>query len=350
MPDVDECTYPGIWSTAMNTGIPMCRLAALLTTTVVALGQAAPRKAIAQRPAAQRPAAPDPFSTAPARVPIGANFSRLELVTIGVATAAGIVMMAFGTRVFGAPAPSLGPPDPESFDRRWADRLHTDNGTGGRFLARIPDVTGMFVNPYLPALAYGIDVVAIGRTGTPWLTRDPNPDHRLAAYTEAIGWTLLATGITKTLVGRQRPYVVLNHPELAGSPDERNLSFFSGHSAVMFAAASFIALDVSRRLQDGPLASASPARRWLEGAALPYFFAYGPAALVAVSRVIDQQHWPSDVLIGALVGTGIGHAAYLAHFDDRGRPRGPDPSYTPSPMSVHVSPTPNGVALVGAFP
>ncbi len=343
----------------MNAGTCFRLIATLLATIAVTIGPGAgtPRVAFAQAPAMPPvPAVPAPVqetSTAPVRVPLSANFSRVELVTTGVATAAGIVMMGFGTKLLGSPAPSLGPPDPESFDRRWADRFHTDDGTGGRFLVSIPDVAGMFINPFVPALVYGIDIVAIGRTGSPWLSRDPNPDHRLIAYTEAIGWTLLATGITKVLVGRQRPYVVLNHPELAGPQDEENLSFFSGHSAVMFAVASFVALDASRRLDDGPLANASPVRRWLQGSLLPYFIAYGSAALVAVSRVIDQQHWPSDVLIGSLVGTGIGHAAYLAHFDGRGRPRGPNASYgpnAPTAFTVHLSPTPNGVALVGTLP
>ena len=36
---------------------------------------------------------------------------------------------------------------------------------------------------------------------------------------------------------------------------------------------------------------------------------YGLPALVGLSRIIDQQHWPSDVVMGTLVGTLIGHLA-----------------------------------------
>jgi membrane-associated phospholipid phosphatase len=281
------------------------------------------------------------------RVPLGDNFSRFELVTTGVVLVAGIGILEFGEFLFGVPTPSLGPPAAGSFDRRWADRLHVDDGSGGRFLGRVPDIAGVFV-PYLPGLVYGIGAVGIARGRGSWPFGDPNADHRLAAYAEALGWTALITGVTKLLVGRERPYVVLDHPELGSPTREHNLSFFSGHSSAMFAAASFVALDLSRRLPEGPLRDAPAVRRWLLGCALPYVVAYGAASLVAVSRVIDQQHWPTDVLVGALVGTGIAHLAYLTHFDGRGRPR--RSRDTDSGMALRLVPAPGGVALVGLLP
>jgi undecaprenyl-diphosphatase len=39
---------------------------------------------------------------------------------------------------------------------------------------------------------------------------------------------------------------------------------------------------------------------------------YGCAALIALSRVVGGVHWPSDVLAGALIGTGIGLGAAWA--------------------------------------
>jgi membrane-associated phospholipid phosphatase len=285
----------------------------------------------------------------PGRIPLHQNFSNFELAMTGVGVVTGIVSMALGTTLFGAPAPSIGPPAPDSFDRRWADRLHLDNGAGHAFLGQVPDIAGMYVLPYLPAVFYGIDAVAMARMGAPWWLSDPNQDHRLIAYAEALGWTLTATGVTKMLVGRERPYSVLDHPELVMRPSEKYLSFFSGHSAAMFCAATFVALDASRRLPRGPLAGASPARRFLVGQLLPYVVAYGTASLVAISRVIDQQHWPSDVLMGALVGTTIAHLAYLTHFDELGTPRRARLNDTPPLVTARLVPTLNGAALVGAF-
>jgi membrane-associated phospholipid phosphatase len=246
--------------------------------------------------------------------------------------------MAVGTFIFGAPAPSIGPPAPGSFDR---------------FLWRAPDIGGMFVLPYLPVVFYGIDAAAITFGGAPRWLADPNQDHRFIAFAEALGWTLTATGVNKVLVGRERPYAVLDHPELAMSGREKYLSFFSGHSAAMFCAATFVALDASRRLPRGPLAGASPARRVLLGMVLPYVIGYGTASLVAVSRVIDQHHWPSDVIMGALVGSTIAHLAYLSHFDENGNPRRPhrhDHVHDAPPrLTARLVPTLTGAALVGTF-
>ena len=71
------------------------------------------------------------------------------------------------------------------------------------------------------------------------------------------------------------------------------------------------------------------------------------ASLVGVSRVIDQQHWPSDVLMGALVGSTIAHLAYLTHFDESGQPRRRMTSGDRA--AVRLVPLPTGAAVVGQF-
>jgi len=309
--------------------------------------EAAPVPSTASAAPPPGPVVPAPVPPAPARVPLAASFSPLELATTGVVLATGATMMLFGQRIFGSPTPSLGPPQPGSFDRTWSDRLHLDDGSGHRFLWRAPDIAGFFVLPYLPAIVHGIDAAYTARRGTPRLFDDPSSNHRFFAYTKALAWTLLVAGVTKVVVGRERPYATLGHRELAGPSDEVDVSFFSAHAAIMFAAASFVALDASRRLDAGPLAAASPFRRAVLGTVLPYLLAFGTASVVAVSRIIDQQHWPSDVLVGGLVGGGIAHLAYLTHFDERGQPRGAGGA---GAARVRLVPTPAGVALVGLLP
>jgi hypothetical protein len=76
---------------------------------------------------------------------------------------------------------------------------------------------------------------------------------------------------------------------------------------------------------------------------------YGLATTVSVSRVLAEQHFPSDVLIGSAAGWLIGHYVYRAHhnftltpFDTRPMPRElgmARPHSTQSP-SLHLPPDP----------
>jgi membrane-associated phospholipid phosphatase len=91
----------------------------------------------------------------------------------------------------------------------------------------------------------------------------------------------------KTVVGRARPYADEGpysfHPF---SFTGRNASFVSGHSASAFAVAAVIA-EASRSV-------------------LVDVLSYGLAGLVAVSRVHESKHWPSDVVAGSLLGLFVG--------------------------------------------
>ncbi|HEY0707183.1 MAG TPA: phosphatase PAP2 family protein [Polyangia bacterium] len=303
----------------LRLGFPR-RLGPPLILAVLALGTPRPVAAEPGARASVLPVAAPP--AAPAPVPLSANFSRFELVASATVAVAGATLMLFGTELFGAPAAGMGPPAASSFDARWARRLAISGDR--RFLGGVTDVGGIYVWPALPAIVYGLDVAGRFDRGRPFVrTGELSPHHRLAAYVEAMGLTMFVTGATKSLVGRARPYteVALDRPELRRRSSEDQLSFFSGHSSVAFATGAFVSADVSRALLRGPLAQASTSRRVFLGHLLPAVVGYGVPTLVGISRVIDQQHWPSDVLVGALVGGLIGHWAYTRHFDERGDPR-----------------------------
>lgn len=108
-----------------------------------------------------------------------------------------------------------------------------------------------------------------------------------------LGESLLLAGITtqavKMLAGRSRPYRNDGPWYFAPlqSTNER-LSFPSGHATVAFALSSVL----SERL-DNTWASVG---------------LYSLASLTGLSRVYHNEHWFSDVLLGAVVGTASGLA------------------------------------------
>jgi undecaprenyl-diphosphatase len=102
----------------------------------------------------------------------------------------------------------------------------------------------------------------------------------------AIGSSVLLFMALKGLIGRPRPFVAWPALTCLLAPPDR-FSFPSGHTMTAFAAwAAFAGL--------------------LPGCGLLFLPA---AVLIGVSRVFLGLHYPTDVLVGALLGTGLGLAA-----------------------------------------
>ena len=105
-----------------------------------------------------------------------------------------------------------------------------------------------------------------------------------------------ATATTmKILVGRARPYVGTGPNDYGfgrGLSRGDYKSFPSGHAVAAFAAAAAVTSETSRH---------APDTRWIVGPIM-----YGGAALVGVSRMYNNQHWASDVIVGAGIGTLAG--------------------------------------------
>lgn len=143
---------------------------------------------------------------------------------------------------------------------------------------------------------------------------------------ETYGLTFLLTSVVKLAVRRPRP---LTHradfdKEVRWSGDAR-LSFFSGHSAMSFAAASLLAVLLIEREGVQPAS--------VLGASAGYL----GAALVAYLRIAARKHFLTDVLVGAAVGTTLGLLVPLLHLSPDRPPTasgtaaglGPDPGYHP---------------------
>ena len=105
---------------------------------------------------------------------------------------------------------------------------------------------------------------------------------------------ILTSGI-KLTAGRARPYLSGdNHPGdfqlFRGlTKGDGYQAFPSGHAMAAFAAASAVTAETSRWW---------PGSAWVIGPAM-----YGGATMVGISRMYNNAHWASDVVIGAAIGT-----------------------------------------------
>jgi membrane-associated phospholipid phosphatase len=137
--------------------------------------------------------------------------------------------------------------------------------------------------------------------GSMWLAGRVSKNDRLADLglhgTEALVIGELVGGVIKGTVGRQRPYVRPRDPNSyklfrGFGHNDAYRSFPSGHTTSAFAAAAAVTTETSRFW---------PGSQWYIGPLL-----YGGAALAGVSRMYNNRHWASDVLVGAGIGTFAG--------------------------------------------
>ncbi|MGA8890700.1 MAG: phosphatase PAP2 family protein [Anaeromyxobacteraceae bacterium] len=170
----------------------------------------------------------------------------------------------------------------------------------------------------LPIGAIGYGVLQGYRLG------DPTAGWSSALLiTEATSIALLANVIVKYAVGRARPYVWMGQPGLYGDPRDENLSFFSGHTTLAFA----VAVSAGTLF----LMQGMPGAGWVLGGGLAL------AAFTGYLRMGAEQHYLTDVLTGAAVGSLVGWAVpYLFH-----RPR--KPGEAPQPGAL--IPSPGGIAI-----
>jgi membrane-associated phospholipid phosphatase len=118
---------------------------------------------------------------------------------------------------------------------------------------------------------------AAGRVfGDPALERSV---FRIGAGVVAAG---AAAGAIKLAVGRSRPYETPGDADVV-RPFSGHTSFPSGHTTIAFALAAGI--------------DRVTAARWVP------WVVYPAAGIVGWSRLRDDQHWTSDVVAGALLGT-----------------------------------------------
>ena len=123
-------------------------------------------------------------------------------------------------------------------------------------------------------------------------------------FVDGLASSLIASGIitpiVATFVGRERP--TAEQGAYSFHPFEGR-SFPSGHATQAFAVASVIATSYDQA--------------WVKVAS------YGVATLVAYERVRRGKHFPTDVVVGAVIGTSVGRS--VVHFNRRLRSGEPEP-------------------------
>ena len=256
----------------------------------------------------------------PRDVKVLENYSPLELTTAGVGTVGALVLIGWGSDIFGHPAPGMGPPSEESVDWRFTHWVNPTPDPEKQWLGGVPDLGGYI----LPA-----GTLAFYATGSIGNAVNPNfalgsQTHELIAFTESFAWTMVAVNGLKLMVGRTRPFAVRDDidSEAVGEDEkEQYLSFPSGHSASAAATAFFIFHDLSDHLVHRTFADSHPALRYGVGYALPLAGALGATGTVMYSRIKDQRHWLSDTLVGAFIGGSLATVFYTMHFDEEGNPR-----------------------------
>ena len=111
--------------------------------------------------------------------------------------------------------------------------------------------------------------------------------------TEAAAAALLVNQVVKLLVGRQRPYAHFGN-DLGYSRSEDNVSFYSGHTSLAF---SVVAATVT-------VAS----MRGYAGAGIVAGVGFTLGVGIGYLRIAADQHYVTDVLVGAVIGGLVGWA------------------------------------------
>ncbi|MFL5814100.1 MAG: phosphatase PAP2 family protein [Bdellovibrionia bacterium] len=150
-------------------------------------------------------------------------------------------------------------------------------GNHSQTAATISDVTlgaAMLVPPVLDYLTVG--------AGSAWV-------EDLVVYSEVLSVSGAFTTLSKFTV--QRPIPLEYSGDLSHQDTNGYASFFSGHTALAFAALSAAAITADYRYHLG---------------AWPWLVVAGAGASVAYERVAAGRHFPTDVMMGALAGTVTG--------------------------------------------
>jgi len=202
-------------------------------------------------------------------------------------------------------------------------RLSLDSRRIGGDDMSVPSAIGSFVGGPGP-IALGAALYGFGHVrDNGFVTQTGREVMRAVLVSGAI------TAVAKGTVGRARPFAAPGDPDVFspghGFTNASFASFPSGHTSAAFATATVLARELN---------VAHPSSRWWVNPLL-----FGGATFVGYSRVYQRQHWPSDVIAGAALGTITGYEVVSHARGDR--------SHIGLPFLSHLSvaPSAHGAAI-----
>jgi membrane-associated phospholipid phosphatase len=123
---------------------------------------------------------------------------------------------------------------------------------------------------------------------------------------EAVSAQFILYQTVKLVVGRERPYTHFGR-DVGAAASDKNVSFCGGHAAFAFSIASASVTVASMRGYSGAAAVAG--------------VGFALATGVCYLRIAADQHYLTDVLVGAAIGGLVGWAIpHLFHSGEDGRP------------------------------
>jgi membrane-associated phospholipid phosphatase len=211
-------------------------------------------------------------------------------------------------------------------DRYFARKLQATGNQENQFLKNTANDFRFMGTP--GSLYIGVGMYGIGRLAKV----DRMADLGLHG-TEALLIASSTVYVIKGLAGRGRPELnIKNERNFAlarGFRHNNDLyrSFPSGHSAMGFAAAAAVTSETSKWW---------PSSTWYIAPIM-----YGGATMIAASRMYNNKHWASDVVMGAAIGTFAGTKVVRYHHSHPGN------KVDKWLLHPHVEKRPDGGVAVG---
>ncbi len=180
-----------------------------------------------------------------------------------------------------------------------------------RLLRSINKDRNQELDPFFKTITHTASPVTIGVPVAMFGISLLNHDKDLQTNSIYTGVSVLTASIVTTslkyIVDRNRPYI--SYPELDVQTTGTSSSFPSGHTTVAFATATALSISYPKWYVIAPL----------------YLWAGG----VGYSRMHLGVHYPSDVLIGAVIGSGSAYVCYKIkqHIEKKRELRSGNKSY-----------------------
>jgi membrane-associated phospholipid phosphatase len=208
-------------------------------------------------------------------------------------------------------------------DRQLARSFHDQQLRGNRTIDQLTHAANFFGGP--GPLIIGPTMYVVGRLG-----HVPRLAELAVHGTEAVAVGGALATVIKIVAGRARPFATNDTTPndfgfMRGLKADSHKSFPSGHATAAFSAAAAVVAETHEWW---------PQSTWYVAPIM-----YGGATAVGLSRMYDDQHWASDVLMGAAIGTFAGLKTVRFNHTHAGN------QLDQILLGMRVVPTTNGTAL-----